>query len=106
VLELGCGAGANIPLFLALGIEYFAIEGSPTIVAQLHERYPELANQIVVGDFTAEQSFSGDFDLIIDRASVTHNNTSAIKSALGMAYKALKPGGTYTRYLLVFKQSQ
>ena len=28
VLELGCGAGLNIPFFLALGADYHAIEGS------------------------------------------------------------------------------
>ena len=32
VLELGCGAGANIPFFKSLGIDYFAIDGSITIV--------------------------------------------------------------------------
>ena len=46
VLELGCGAGANIPFFLALGMDYYAIEGSPTIVKQLHKRYADLADKI------------------------------------------------------------
>ena len=95
VLELGCGAGANIPLFLALGMDYYAIEGSQTIVSQLHERYPNLANKIHIGDFTKEQPFQIDFDIVIDRASLTCNTTSSIKGALQIAFDSLKIGGLF-----------
>jgi SAM-dependent methyltransferase len=95
VLELGCGAGANIPLFRALGMDYYAIEGSPTIVKQLHQRYPDLAEKIRLGDFTRDQPFGGDFDLVIDRAALTHNNASSIRDALGNVFDALKPGGIF-----------
>lgn len=95
VLELGCGAGANIPLFRALGVDYCAIEGSPTIVKQLHERYPDLADNITCGDFTTEQPFPGDFDLIVDRASLTCNSTAAIDRALKLTFESLKTGGIF-----------
>ena len=95
VLELGCGAGANIPLFLALGMDYYAIEGSPTIVSQLHQRYPDLVDNIRVGDFTADQLFDGNFDLVIDRAALTHNNTISIMNALEITFDSLKPGGLF-----------
>ena len=95
VLEYGCGAGANIPFFRALGIDYSAIEGSPTIVKQLHERYPDLVDKIRVGDFTQEQPFACDFDIVIDRAALTHNTTKAIRSALKIAYDSLKLGGIF-----------
>lgn len=95
VLELGCGAGANIPLFLALGMDYYAIEGSPTIVAQLHHRYSQIAENIRVGDFTEDQPFNGDFDLVIDRAAVTYNNTSSIKKTLEIVFASLKPGALF-----------
>lgn len=95
VVELGCGAGANIPFFLALGMDYYAIEGSPTIVRQLHKRYPELADKVKVGDFTNDQPFLNDFDIVIDRASLTHNTTKAIKHALQIAYDSLRPGGVF-----------
>ena len=42
VLELGCGAGANIPLFVSLEADYFTVEGSKTIVDKLHQRFPHL----------------------------------------------------------------
>ena len=95
VVELGCGAGANIPFFLALGMDYYAIEGSPTIVRQLHKRYPELADKVKVGDFTNDQPFLNDFDIVIDRASLTHNTTKAIRQALQIAYDSLKVGGIF-----------
>jgi SAM-dependent methyltransferase len=95
VLELGCGAGANIPLFRVLGMDYYAMEGSSTIVKQLHERYPDRVQKIVCGDFTVDQPFAGRFDLVVDRASLTHNNTVSIKNALKIAFDALLPGGTF-----------
>jgi SAM-dependent methyltransferase len=95
VLELGCGAGANIPLFRTLGLDYYAIEGSPTIVAQLHQRYPDLAKNIWVGDFTQEQPFNTNFDVVIDRASLTTNSGDSIKKGLGLAVNSLKTGGVF-----------
>lgn len=95
VLELGCGAGANIPLFRALGMNYYAIDGSPSIVKQLHQRYPDLIVQILTGDFTVGQPFPGNFDLVIDRAALTHNNTESIENALKIAFQSLKPSGLF-----------
>lgn len=95
VLEIGCGAGANIPFFQALGVEYYAIEGSQTIVESLHQKYPELRQNIVVGDFTDNLIFADQFDLIVDRASLTHNTTTSIKNSLSLIYNSLKFGGKY-----------
>lgn len=95
VLELGCGAGANIPFFQSLGVEYFAIEGSPAIVEKLHQRFPQLAANIVAGDFTEQIPFAGEFDLIVDRSSLTHNTTAAIVYCIAMLHARLKPGGKF-----------
>ena len=95
VLELGCGAGANIPFFQALGVDYFAVEGSPAIVKQLHQRYPDFIDQISVGDFTVVQPFKGAFDLVIDRAAITHNSFTAIKDTLESVLVSLIPGGIF-----------
>lgn len=95
VLELGCGAGGNIPFFLSLGADYYGIEGSPAIVGKLRERYPVLNANIVAGDFTDEISFAGEFDLVVDRASLTHNASAAIVRCLDAVYAKLKPGGKY-----------
>jgi SAM-dependent methyltransferase len=96
VLELGCGAGgANIPFFLSLGVRYYSIEGSPTAVERLSQKFPNLKNNIVVGDFTNDIPFKMQFDLIVDRGSLTHNTTVTIKKGLTMVYDKLKTGGKY-----------
>jgi len=95
VLELGCGAGANIPFFRYLGVEYYAIEGSETIVESLWGRYPELRNNIIIGDITEAIPFAGQFDLVVDRSSLTHNSSAAIKGSLSHVSNRLKPRCKY-----------
>ncbi|OQS42710.1 class I SAM-dependent methyltransferase [Chromobacterium haemolyticum] len=95
VLELGCGVGANIPFFLAEKAEYFAIEGSAAAVRRLCERFPHLAPQLVHGDFIHHLPFKGEFDLIVDRAAMTHNSTDSILRAVQKLASILKPGGIY-----------
>jgi SAM-dependent methyltransferase len=95
VLELGCGAGANIPFFQALGVQYHAVEGSPSMVKRLQERFPDLSRGIVAGDFTTQLPFNPGFDLVIDRAAVTHNNTTAIKACLQQTWLAMKPAALF-----------
>jgi SAM-dependent methyltransferase len=93
VLELGPGSGANIPLFLSLGVEYCAIEGSTFMVERLRARFSRIAANIVVGDFTQEIPFDRQFDLAVDRASITHNTTASVRRALLLIFGALRPGG-------------
>jgi SAM-dependent methyltransferase len=93
VLELGCGAGANVPFFMSLRADYYAIEGSPHMVAQLRKQYPQAEDRFVVGDFTREIPVPGAFDLIVDRSSLTHNCTGSILRGLQLAFDKLKPGG-------------
>jgi SAM-dependent methyltransferase len=95
VLELGCGAGANIPFFLSIKLKYYAMEGSPNIVETLKGKYPEIKDNIVVGDFTKTFPFEGKFDLILDRASVTCNSEESIRSTMNNIRTFLKPGGKF-----------
>ncbi len=95
VLELGCGAGANIPFFGKIGMDYAAVEGSAFIVARLCEMFPNLKDKIAVGDFTKAIPFGGSFDLVVDRASVTHNATAAIQRTLRLVLKLMRPGGKF-----------
>jgi SAM-dependent methyltransferase len=95
VLEVGVGAGANIPFFKALGAQFFGIDGSEAIVADLKKRHPEFEKNLVVGDFTSAIPFAGPFDLVVDRASLTANSTAAIRSGLKLVHGLLKPGGKF-----------
>ena len=81
VLELGCGAGANIPFFVSLEADYYSVEGSKTIVDKLHQRFPYLKDNIMVGDFT-DFIPETQFDLIVDRASLTCNHEESIIKSL------------------------
>jgi SAM-dependent methyltransferase len=95
VLELGFGAGANIPLFLQLGVQYHGLDGSPAITERIKAQFPELGDRLRVGDFTREIPFAGPFDLVFDRAALTHNGTEPIARALRLARRVLKPEGLY-----------
>jgi cyclopropane fatty-acyl-phospholipid synthase-like methyltransferase len=95
VLEVGCGAGANIPFFLEYGADYHGLDGSSATVHALHERFPKLKTKIVAGDFTESLYFDGQFDLIVDRAAITHNDTAAISRCLAMIENALSDGGIF-----------
>jgi len=94
VLEIGFGAGANIPFFLSLGVDYYGIEGSDSIVARVRERYPEIKDRLKTGDFT-RQNYLDIYDIVVDRSSMTHNDTNAIKGGLKNLCAAMKPGAKY-----------
>jgi SAM-dependent methyltransferase len=94
VLELGCGAGANIPLFESLGASYYAVDGSETIVNKLHKTYPQFSKHIYVGDFTKDIPIEN-FDLIVDRASLTCNSTTSIVQCLSNCHRQLVVGGKF-----------
>ncbi len=94
VLELGCGAGANIPFFASLGVSYFSVESSEVIVSQLHETYPQFCDSIVAGDFTRELP-DEEFDLIVDRAALIHNKSATIELCMQHCHEKLKSGGKF-----------
>lgn len=95
VLELGCGMGANIRFFRELDLDYSAIEGSVAAVTRLRDVHPDLRDKIVVGDFTQAIPFNRPFDLVVDRAAVTHNTTVAIARTLRLVHELLRPGGKF-----------
>lgn len=90
VLEIGCGAGANIPFFDSMGVEYHALEGSKSIVNRLHDKFPKLRNNILVADFTEELPVRGKFDVILDRSSITHNDSRAIENCMKMIFDVME----------------
>lgn len=95
VLEIGCGAGANIKFFNEIGIEYFGIDGSKTIISKLKGKYPNIASNFSVCDFTETLHFKGPFDLIIDRASLTHNSDKKIRETLSNINRLLRDKGIF-----------
>ena len=95
VLEFGCGSGPNIPFFLDNGFNYYAIEGSATVVDSLRKSYPQLVQNIVCGDFNVSLSKCDKYDLIFDRASITHNTSRSISSIVKKIHDLLNPGSFF-----------
>jgi SAM-dependent methyltransferase len=95
VLELGCGSGANIPFFKASRCEYYSVEGSAVVLPKVRAAHPDLADRIVPGDFTLDLPVPGEFDVIVDRAALAGNATEAIRRALSLVYRKLKPAGLF-----------
>jgi SAM-dependent methyltransferase len=96
VLELGFGAGANVPFFLAIGAEYYGTEGSPTAVERARERFGTAENfHVACCDFTQSVPFEGPFDLVVDRSSLTHNGTRAIRKCLELVNRRMRSGGKF-----------
>lgn len=94
VLELGCGAGANVPFFLSLGVDYLGVDGSPSIIQKLKERFPDHDTRFLAKDFTTElprRQVSNGFNVIVDRASLTHNDTPSIHRCLENLAKICSP---------------
>jgi SAM-dependent methyltransferase len=95
ILEVGCGVGANIPFLRSTGAQYFAVEGSATAAQTVRERFPELVSHVATGDFIADIPFEGPFDLVVDRAAMTHNDEASIRRGLALIASKLKPGGLF-----------
>ena len=94
VLELGFGAGANIPFFLSLCADYSGTEGSATAVERVRRRFVNAAGfRVICCDFTASIPFEGPFDLVVDRSSLTHNGTAAIRACLQRVRQLMAPDG-------------
>ncbi len=95
VLEIGCGAGANINFFLGLKSNYYGVDGSQHIIQKLKKKFPNIKNRLKVSDFTESLPFKIKFDLIIDRGSMTHNSTASITNGMKILQKFLKKKGLY-----------
>ena len=93
VLEVGCGAGANLPFFLTYTGDVAALDGSEHIVALLKNKFPTISESIKVADFTKELPFQKKFNLIVDRGASVHNDTQSIKSYLDHAFNHLECNG-------------
>ena len=91
VLELGCGPGANMPFFFQGGADYWGLDASRAAL----EATPPGGIHLMHGDFTQQIPNNEAWDLVCDRAAVTHNDTTAIKRCLDMVFERIAPGGHY-----------
>jgi len=95
VLELGAGTGNNFPFWRSLGADYFGIELSASAVAICIERFPELQSRLQTSDFSTLESAHESFDVICDRASVTHCRNFDVQNVILSSLNSLRGGGLY-----------
>ena len=95
VLEIGCGAGGNIPLFSQIDADYSGIDLSATAVDICRAKFPRYRNNIWNESFADRSWEIEKYDLVLDRASVTHGDSYSVQVAVKGILSALKKGGLY-----------
>jgi ubiquinone/menaquinone biosynthesis C-methylase UbiE len=97
ILEVGCGPGNNIWFGAIEGFSMTGIDGSPEAIAYAKNRLfaDGLKAALTVGDFTLLPYAERNFDLVIDRGSLTCAGLSQAKKAVLEIYRVLVSGGKF-----------
>jgi tellurite methyltransferase len=101
VIDVGCGAGRNLPYFLRNGYEVYAVDPDPAAIDIVRAMAAGLASNLPETNFVEgraeEVPFEeGSFDLVICSA-VLHfaRNPDHFERMLRGAWRVLKPGGYF-----------
>jgi SAM-dependent methyltransferase len=97
VLEVGCGAGANLWFLAREGFDVYGIDGSESAVSKAG-RYLAASGfkaNLIVGDviYLNELYPGATFDAVVDVACLQHNQPEAIRSMIGQIHRLLNPAG-------------
>lgn len=95
ILELGCGAGNNSRLFKSKDFSYIGIDISKAAITFAKENYEADKVRFEVGNLELIEFDYEAYDLIFDRAAVTHLESSSIRILIDKISNALKPDGIY-----------
>lgn len=94
-LEIGCGTGNNLWFAGKSGFKVAGMDVSPTAVEFASKR---LASEGIahadlrVGSLVALPWQDEQFDVIVDRAAITHNTYADIRAGLFEVHRVMKPG--------------
>lgn len=100
VLDAGCGAGRNLPYFLAHGFEIYAIDADPRAVAAAQALArgagEAAADRIVTGELDRLPWPDGSMDAVVCSA-VLHfaRDRSHFADMVGEMWRVLAPGGLF-----------
>lgn len=93
ILEIGCGPGFMLPLFLEAHAEKVcAIDMSPAMLDLSRESQRSKGSMLVQGDACALPFAEGSFDIVFSRGSIFF--WPDIDAAFASIRRILKPGGT------------
>ena len=100
VLELGCGAGANLTFLLQEGFQVHAVDGAPSAIAKSRAHVatyarPGQACELRVADFKKLDYANARFDVVVDCLAVYANPMETVRTAVAEARRVLKPGGYF-----------
>lgn len=97
VLEIGSGTGNNLVFFAENGYDTHGIDLSEEAVDYAREllKVKNLKAEIKVGDVAELPYQDEEFDLVLDRACLQHNELSSIKKIIKAVKRVLKPGGLF-----------
>jgi SAM-dependent methyltransferase len=97
ILELGCGAGANLWYLAREGFAAYGVDGSPTAVSRAAERLraDRLPARAIVGDVEALPFPDGFFDAVIDVGCLCCNSRTDTMRILQEACRVLRSGGAF-----------
>lgn len=91
VLELACGFGVITDVLVEAGFEVFAIDASPTLLAEFRERFPNIPTECTA----AEESdyFGRQFDAVVAWGLMFVLPENTQRALIRRMADALKPGG-------------
>lgn len=96
LLEVGCGTGANLLAAIDRGYSCVGIDFSPSALLAAKETF-DISNRATFAVGEAERIPFQDrsFDVVIDRAALTHQPPAALKASLREVARVLRPGGYF-----------
>ena len=95
VFEFGFGVGNNIPFWLKNNCDFHGVEFSAKAIQIARNRFPYLENNFIEEDLNRLSLDFESFDVMYDRAALTHNTNKDLRNFAKNLIKWLKPGGIF-----------
>jgi demethylmenaquinone methyltransferase/2-methoxy-6-polyprenyl-1,4-benzoquinol methylase len=92
VLDVGCGTGAHLELYVDSGAECVGLDASPAMLEQASARLGERAD-LELGDATALPHSDSSFDLVFTSLFLHELEESARVAAISEMARVVKPDG-------------
>jgi 2-polyprenyl-3-methyl-5-hydroxy-6-metoxy-1,4-benzoquinol methylase len=100
VLDLGCGAGNNSWFLSREGFNVVGIDASSTAINFAQERFKTegLSGDFRLMNFDDIDIIKGEFDLVIDRESLSMTEFNTVKNVTEKIQSILKPNGLFMSF--------
>lgn len=105
-LDLGCGTGNNTKFLADFGFKKItAIDGSKTAI-QIAKKKIKKRCKFIIGDFNNINLKKNNYDLILDRGSITHNSRESVDKMIKKINLIIKKNGFFISYLFSKRHSE